>query len=141
MLRFRPHHFLCTLGFEGKGYSDEFVRGFQKIADSLRERGEAGDQTPIQVVAQTDAICEPCPNRTGKLCATEEKIQKLDQAHAAVLEIRSGDILTWGEAKTRIAEKMTTERFHASCAPCAWKGMGVCEAALNRLKSSHQKKK
>ena len=36
MLKFRPHHFLCTLGFQGKGYSPGFVANFQAIADRLR---------------------------------------------------------------------------------------------------------
>ena len=46
MLSFRPHHFLCTLGFEGKGYSDAFTRNMAEIADALRARGAVGDATP-----------------------------------------------------------------------------------------------
>lgn len=136
--RFRPHHFLCTLGFEGKGYSDEFVRGFQLIADHLRKRGIEGDETQIEVVESTDSICQPCPNRQGSLCATEEKIRALDEAHMKVLDIRDGDVLTWGEAKKKLAEKMTVEAHHKACAPCAWRSLGLCEAALRKLHHEHQ---
>lgn len=138
-LRFRPHHFLCTLGFEGKGYSEEFVRGYQVIADQLRKRGIEGDNTPIEVVESTDSICQPCPNRQGTSCATEEKIRALDGAHMKVLGIRGGDTLTWGEAKKKIAEKMTVEAHHKACAPCAWRSLGLCEAALVKLQREHQK--
>ena len=30
-LRYRPHHFLCSLGFEGKGYSDAFTANMEAI--------------------------------------------------------------------------------------------------------------
>jgi len=134
MLEFRPHHFMCTLGFEGKGYSPEFVRGYQRIADSLRIADE-GDAVPIRVAPATDAICAPCPNRTGTVCASEPKIRSLDQAHARVLGIEAGQVLTWGEAKRLIAEKMGFDDFERACAPCAWKAMGVCEAALRKVKA------
>jgi hypothetical protein len=139
-LKFRPHHFLCTLGFEGKGYSEKFVANFQSIADSLRARGEEGDLTPIEVVEGTDSICQPCPNRqqtsTGAECATEAKIRSLDQAHSAVLGLRAGEVLTWGDAKKLLSEKMSIEAHQAACAPCAWRSLGLCESALRRLQGS-----
>ena len=133
MLKFRPHHFLCTLGFVGKGYSDEFVENFQAVADGLR-KDPLGDQAMIEVVAHTDSICAPCPNKLEKLCATETKIQKLDAAHAEVLGFTAGDQLTWKEAKERMTQKMTDTAFDSACAPCSWKSMGVCHSALKKLR-------
>lgn len=140
MLRFRPHHFLCTLGFQGHGYSEEFVRNYRELADSLRRDPESGDHVRIEVVSSTDSICAPCPNRSGSLCATEQKIRSLDDAHAAVLGISPGQVVSWGEAKRRIAERMTDEAFDRACAPCSWKSMGVCAAALKELQSHAQGK-
>ena len=133
MLKFRPHHFLCTLGFVGKGYSDEFVKNFQSIADDLRS-DPLGDSSLIEVVEHTDSICAPCPNKLEKLCVTETKIQQLDSAHASVLGLAPGDQLTWKEAKERMALKMTDTAFDAACAPCSWKSMGVCHSALKKLR-------
>jgi hypothetical protein len=135
MIEFRPHHFMCTLGFEGKGYSDEFVRNYGEIADRLRAPDGSGDALEIRVVAESDSICMPCPNRVGRGCATETKIAQLDRAHASVLGLVTGEVLTWSDAKRRIAENMTVEKFNAACAPCSWRSMGVCEAALVRLKN------
>lgn len=133
-IRFRPHHFLCTVGFEGKGYSEEFVANYSRIAEGLRET-PSGDDAEITVIEEaTDSICHPCPNRRENLCETETKIRTLDSAHAEILEIKSGDVLTWGEAKNRIRTKMTLEKFHTACAPCSWKRAGLCERALEKLK-------
>lgn len=137
MLEFRPHHFLCTLGFEGKGYSKEFVRSYRAIADKLRETGAAGEATPIRVSSATDSICAPCPNREGSRCATEGKIQTLDYGHAAVLGLSPGQILTWAEAKARIATKMSDAEFDRVCAPCSWKSMGACKEALHKVRAEH----
>jgi hypothetical protein len=134
-IRFRPHHFLCTVGFEGKGYSEAFVENYGRIADELRGT-PASDGIEIEVVAGTDSICEPCPNRRGSLCETETKIRSLDDAHAKVLGIHAGDRLTWGEAKAKIRKNMTIEKFHAACAPCAWLKAGMCEKALTKLRAT-----
>ncbi len=132
-LRFRPHHFLCTVGFEGKGYSEAFVENYQRIATGLRNSPD-GDATVIEVVSETtDSICAPCPNRRGDLCETETRIRALDAAHARILGLKAGDRLTWGEAKMRIREKMNLENFESACAPCSWKRAGICERALRAL--------
>lgn len=131
-LRYRPHHFLCTLGFQGKGYSDEFVRGFSSIAERLRE-APGGDDESILVVEHTDSICAPCPNRRGEKCETEEKIQTLDRAHMSILGLVPGEEITWGEAKRRLASRMSLDTFEQACEPCAWKSLGVCRDALAAL--------
>ena len=137
MLEFRPHHFLCTLGFEGKGYSEDFVENFQTIAERLRNSSQ-GDSTEIRVVDSTDSICSPCPNRQKTVCTSEQNVRRIDQAHTAILGIKSGDQLSWGEAKALIAKKMTITAFDKACAPCEWKAMGVCQAALERLHEEHR---
>jgi uncharacterized protein len=128
MLTFRPHHFLCTLCFQGKGYSPNFIRNYKKIVNNLT--GPGGDRTPIQVVAITDAICAPCPNKQGLLCKTQEKIEQLDLAHSKALQLQAGDELTWDEAKQKIKQHITLPVFHNICAPCSWKQYGLCEAVL-----------
>ncbi|NDD90587.1 DUF1284 domain-containing protein [bacterium] len=133
-LRFRPHHFLCTLGFQGKGYSPEFIRNFQSIADRLRS--PAGDQTLIEVVDSTDTICSPCPNRNGTECSAEEKIRLLDQNHQELLDLKPGQKISWGEAKELMAQRVDAGSFRQACESCAWRPLGVCERALLELKKN-----
>jgi hypothetical protein len=130
-IKFRPHHFLCALGFEGRGYTSLFIDHFQALADHLR--GQNGDDTEIIVTEAADDICQPCPQRLGNLCTHASKTAPLDQAHAQALGVKAGDRLTWGEAKQRIAQHITPETFDQICAPCEWKSLGLCAAALERL--------
>lgn len=140
-IRFRPHHFLCALAFEGKGYSDEFVRGFQRIVDALRDEGKDGDLREIEVVGSSDSICHPCPNRRGKGCETEEKIARLDRAHSEILGVSPGEKVSWGVAKNLLAQRMTDEAFEKACAPCSWKSLGVCKKALEQLREEKTRKR
>lgn len=89
--------------------------------------------TLIEVTEHTDSICAPCPSRREHLCQSQEKIEKLDKAHAKILLLQSGDKITWQDAKARIAEKMTLDKFHEACAPCEWKKYGMCEEVLKEL--------
>jgi hypothetical protein len=144
MLEFRPHHFLCTVGFQGKGYSREFEASYTAIAQQLKGPGfetgyrenSCGNDVKIRVVSRTDSICAPCPSKRGALCETQEKIERLDRAHADVLGIQAGDELTWGEAKKLIAMKFTEEKFESACDTCSWKPMGVCKTALSELRKA-----
>jgi uncharacterized protein len=130
---YRPHHFMCTLGFQGKGYSPAFVENFQHIADRLR--GEGGDEITLTVTRQTDSICAACPHQNGRLCGSdEEKIQSLDARHEQALRLQDQDTITWGEAKRRIVEHIDEITFDRICDGCSWKDLGLCLSALRELK-------
>lgn len=127
-IKFRPHHFLCALCFQGRGYSPAFVANFHSIMTTLT--ASHGDEALIQVTPQTDSICHPCPNRVETTCQSEEKIKLLDEAHAKTLKIQPHEKMTWGEAKKRIAEQLSLAQFHQICATCQWKPLGICENVL-----------
>lgn len=127
-IAFRPHHFLCTLCFQGEGYSEQFIANFKQIVAILRE--ENSDNTAIKITTHTDSICAPCPHKKEKNCEMQEKIKLLDHAHSSALNIKTTSMITWGEAKTRIKENLTLDTFHKICATCSWKTSGICERVL-----------
>ena len=131
-LRYRPHHFLCSLGFEGKGYSPDFTANMTAIVMG-QLRAEGGDATVIEVTGATDDICAPCPKRRGRLCTNEAKIRTLDRAHAAALRLAPRETLTWGQAKARIRAHVPPGSLKTLCAGCEWEAYGMCAAALSRL--------
>ncbi|MCB2115824.1 MAG: DUF1284 domain-containing protein [Rhodobacteraceae bacterium] len=131
-VRYRPHHFLCSLGFEGKGYSEAFTTNMSAIVMG-RLRAEGGDSTEIQVVGGADDICAPCPKRRGTLCTSQDKIKTLDRAHAAALKLSPHERLTWGDAKARIRAEVPPGSLKTLCKGCEWEPYGMCEAALKRL--------
>ncbi len=131
-LSFRPHHFLCALGFAGKGYSDVFTANMARIVDrTLRAPG--GAETVIAVTARADDICAPCPKRRGQGCASQARIDGLDARHADALGLRPGDRLTWGAARARMRAHVPPGALARLCAGCQWLELGLCEAALARL--------
>jgi hypothetical protein len=129
-IKFRPHHFLCTLAFKGKGYSLGFVKNYKNIVKELNEDAD----TLIEVVEYMDDICSACPNKIDEIiCQSQEKIIKLDKAHKNVLSLKIGDTLSWNQAKERIKNNMSVEKFHKACDGCSWKQYGVCEQTLIEL--------
>lgn len=133
-LRYRPHHFLCSLGFEGKGYSPDFTANMSAIVMG-RLRAARGAAVEIEVVGWADDICAPCPARRGAGCESQGKIAALDAAHGRVLGLAPGDRLSWGEALARM-RALPEGALAEICGPCQWLAYGMCEAALARLKAA-----
>lgn len=131
-LRLRPHHLLCALGYQGKGYSPEFTTNMTALVlGSLRAPG--GELTRIGITAGADAICAPCPSRRGEGCEAQARIDRLDASHAKVLDLTPGDRLTWGEARARIRDRVRPGDLARICEGCQWLPLGLCEAALAAL--------
>jgi hypothetical protein len=130
IIKFRPHHFMCTIGFQGHGYSLGFVKNYKKIVEKLNS-----DETAmIEVAGNMDSICAPCPNKLNEiLCKTQDKITKLDNRHREILQLQDGEILSWKSAKIRIKKHMTVKKFDYACDGCSWKDYGVCQKALENL--------
>ena len=121
---------MCTLGFQGMGYSPRFSENFTKIKAQLTNDPE----TLIQFKSQLDVVCAPCPHNLGDgRCASQSKIQKLDDRHQTILQLEPGRSMTWQAALKRIKTHMTVEEFHRACEGCEWKSLGVCERALKSL--------
>lgn len=135
---FRPHHFLCALGFQGKGYSDSFTANMAGIVDQLRAPG--GGAVEIKVTDQADSICAPCPHKRGESCAKADKIAALDARHAWALSLADGDCLTWADAQARIVAQVPPGPLAQLCAGCQWLELGLCEAALSELHTRHIEK-
>lgn len=84
-MKLRPHHLLCIQGYEGKGYSPEFIVNMDEVVAKLR----AEEGIEIEIVFGTDQICERCPNRIQKnICKTQEKVQQLDAEVIQLLHLK-----------------------------------------------------
>ena len=76
-MELRGHHLLCILGFQGYGYSEDFVLNMTRI-NELRKT----DETTIKLINSSDDICSACPNLKNDLCENEmqnETIVKMDE--------------------------------------------------------------
>jgi hypothetical protein len=131
-IRFRPHHFLCSLGYEGKGYSDAFTANMSDIVVG-RLRSAGGEKTRITVTFVADSICTPCPERRDLGCVKINTIRQLDERHAKALNLRDGECITWEEALKRIKKNVPPGSLSTLCQNCQWLSLGACERALERL--------
>lgn len=131
IIKFRPHHFLCTIAYQGMGYSKSFIANYDLLVKEIKNN----KNLKIQVTTSLDKICSKCPHQIikSKTCSQEEKIIKLDEAHAKILGLQNGEIISFEDAKQRIKERMSLSLFYEACKPCEWQSLGVCEAALKKL--------
>ena len=75
-MELRGHHLLCILGFQGYGYSEDFVLNMVRI-NELRK----SDKTTIKLINRPDDICSACPNLKDDVCENKmqnENIVKMD---------------------------------------------------------------
>ena len=71
----RPHHLLCTQGYSGKGYDNDFVAHMTDVVHQPRDV----PGTTIHLTFSTDTLCSCCPNKLGTdLCDTQEKVKRYD---------------------------------------------------------------
>ena len=67
-IKLRGHHLLCLLGFQGYGYSEDFVLNMDKI-NNLRKSKDC----VISLTNEPDDICSACPNLKNNKCENEKQ--------------------------------------------------------------------
>lgn len=131
-IRLRPHHVLCSIGFQGRGYSHGFVENMSAIVDGIL-RAPNGDATLVDLTRDADELCGPCPRRTGSSCTCGDNIARLDARHAAALGITPGTRLSWGELRERAKASVVPDDLDWLCEGCQWLSLGLCKNALRAL--------
>lgn len=110
--------------FQGEGYSPKFIKNYFEFIKNLAKN------PMVQITFQADEICMPCPNRVKKGCIKQAAIDRLDRAHATLLELKDGQALLWDRCVARAKSKITLEKFHQICESCGWKKLGICETIV-----------
>ena len=118
-LKLRPHHALCAQFFEGKGYSEQFVRHMYATLETL----DCGASATL--VDGCDAICAGCPNNRNGVCETDEKVRAIDRRAIEEMGIRFGDTLSWRDLSTLAKERIIAAgKLPEVCRDCEW--IGIC---------------
>ncbi len=126
----RPHHVLCAIGWQGRGYSPEFT---DNMNDIVLGRLRADPGTTVRFTWEADAICGPCPSRRGEGCVSAARIWGLDSRHADALDVTAGDEMSWAQAQGRAVSRLRPKDLDYLCHDCRWLALGLCQAALARL--------
>ena len=83
-IKLRGHHLLCLQGFQGYGYSKDFVLNMTHINELRKSEG-----CTVTLTNAPDDICSSCPNLKSNLCENENQnrvIVKMDDEVLSKLE-------------------------------------------------------
>jgi hypothetical protein len=130
----RAHHLLCLLGFQGIGYTADFIKNFHKVKRMV----EQNPDLEIEVVDTCDVVCIQCPNAQGLECfkgstLNDKTIREMDRRVMDRLGIRPGDRFKARELFGLIKEKIRPDDFKDICGGCEWLALGFCTRGLEQL--------
>ena len=134
VIRLRPHHLLCTQGYSGKGYSDDFVSGMSAVTDRLRNDPEV----EIEITFSSDNICTACPAKLGEgLCADDAKVLRYDAAVRDILDLEEKRY-SYHELIRRLDEYLNAceddKRLRIICGDCNWYLVSACSKNIREEK-------
>ncbi len=113
-MKIRPHHLFCTLGYQGYGYNDDFVKNMDKITSSL------SPELQIDLKIDTDDICAHCPKKLGEnLCLENESVLSYDNKVLATFNLKEKTYI-YGELLDYIKSQATLEKLTYICSDCSW---------------------
>lgn len=110
MLTLRPHHLLCTEFFEGKGYSNNFVKNMYAVISEFEKNPE------IFLSVKSDAICSECP----KNCLSG-KAFKYDRKVLEYCNLKENSVFRYNELKQKIKSEILEKNILGNiCSDCQW---------------------
>ena len=128
MLKLRGHHLFCLLGYQGMGYSEEYVENMTSLHQMLREEPE----TWVQLIEGPDQLCEKYPN-SGEYHCQDQHIGDRDRVILEKLGLKIGQIIKWKEIETSIQKNVVPSDIEAVCETCSWRSYGVCEEGVQHI--------
>jgi len=134
MIKLRGHMLLCLQGFQGKGYSGEFIANMDKIHKTLQEN----PQTQILLLDGPDEICGSCPHLKNNGCTlhgqgTETQMTHQDRDVLQRLALNPGDRIAWQDLLHKISKHIKADDLDLICGKCPWLPLGLCKAGMNAL--------
>lgn len=116
MINLRPHHILCTLFFEEKGYNEEFIYNMKTVIKDLK-------QNPyIKLTKNEDIICRKCPNNeNGVGCINNKKVQSYDKKILNILKLNTKESYKYSSIQNLIIKKIIFPgKRKQICKDCEW---------------------
>ena len=116
-LNIRGHHLLCLQGFQGYGYSEDFVLNMLRINEMRKSK-----DTIITLTDDCDDICACCPNLINNICENEKQnniIKKMDEEVLSKLDINKeyNALELFDEVSLKFNTLKSVEKI---CIGCKW---------------------
>lgn len=133
----RGHHLLCVHGFQGMGYSPEFVDRMKEIVEDIRNEEK---DFSIKVVVDLDETCSYCPHNGGDKCmasiGSDQHVKSMDRRVLEHLEIKENSSYKKSELVKMTSEKVKPNDLDHLCKNCSWLPHGVCKKGIEKLNLS-----
>jgi hypothetical protein len=120
IINIRAHHLLCLQGFQGYGYSQDFVRNMAEIIKKIESNPE------LQIITGCDDICSYCPHQLEGVCQKDagsvSGIKDVDRRVLQHLDLKEGikgrarDFISLAKARLR-----SISDIKDICGDCDWK--------------------
>jgi len=122
ILKIRAHHLLCMQGFQGYGYSKDFVDNMARVIENIRLR----PNSQIELIAECDVICSACPYNGEGVCQKEEdagqRVRNRDLVILRRLELEVGAIVRAKDIFSVTNSKLKdSPDIQDICGDCDWK--------------------
>lgn len=140
-IRIRAHNLLCIQGFAGLGYSADFIKRMTDLVNLLK----VAPDTPVQVVAEADFLCESCPHNYRGRCTINDPVDVpvpleapdqatlMDKRVLAWLDISINDVKLWGQILYKVGQTVNSAAMDFLCGECQWRKFDYCSIALDEL--------
>lgn len=121
MISIRAHHLLCLQGFQGAGYSDDFVSQMSAIIVSLKKN----PSQDIILHIDLDDFCMACPHKGKTSCEkdpqAQTRMQTRDISTLNALGYTQGQTVPFEEAIAHSNHIFKSKKsLSGCCAQCEW---------------------
>lgn len=125
-MRLRPHHLLCCQGYEGMGYSEDFVANMDDVTRRLRDETEQ----EVELVLFTDDTCAHCPKMLAPgVCEDDDTVLDYDRKVMEAFGLEGGHH-RYADLMRDIRNKVTPVVFEGICGECAWYPVSACREQI-----------
>jgi uncharacterized protein len=120
VITLRGHHLLCIQGFQGYGYSPEFIHHLSQIIQFL----ENNPYQRIKIIDECDDICLKCPFMEGNSCITpsgnDKHIKVMDTAVIDHLDLNCGHDYIYDHLQEQVLHENNFNELKKICKTCTW---------------------
>jgi hypothetical protein len=141
-IRIRAHNLLCLQGYQGLGYTREFIEHMTMIHGYLKGNPKA----EVMVVVGEDTFCKHCPHNYKGRCTEGDPVDQpvpldapdnsilMDRRVLTWLGLSENNVYLWREILYKVGETVDSSTMDMLCGSnCPWRDQGHCEEALDEL--------
>ena len=119
-MKIRAHHLLCMQGFQGYGYSDDFITNMEQVIKDINTFPEK----EIEIISDCDIICSRCPYNRNEVCKKDsdsaEKFKDTDMKTLKKLGLTENKKIKSKDIASLVKAKFKKSDIEDICGDCDW---------------------